>query len=73
MDVERLAEQIDRHRRALEVPPRPAPSPRGIPGGADLLVFRLRRLPEGEVARVLLRVVVLRYSSAGDHLATVKL
>src|ERR1051325_5174739 len=54
MNVERRPEQLDRHRRALEMPPRTTAPPWGIPRRARLLVLRLRRLPESEVLRVLL-------------------
>ena len=55
VDVDRrLAEQPQRHRRALDVPPGPARTDPGVPGG---LAF-LRRFPEHEVARVFLLVLV---------------
>src|SRR6185369_17423494 len=44
------------HRRALDVPARTADTPRSLPGGVLPL---LRRLPESEVARILLRGVRL--------------
>ena len=54
VDVQALAEQGHAHRRALDVPAGAAPSQAGVP--AD--VVRPHRLPEGEVASVLLGVVV---------------
>ena len=50
-----LAEQVERHRRALDVPARPARAPRRVPRG----LARLRRLPEREVDRAALRFVDL--------------
>ena len=46
-----------RHRRALDVPARPSPPPRSVPGG--VLPFLLR-LPEGEVERVALERALFR-------------
>src|SRR5450759_1415011 len=63
MDVERLAQVALAHRRALDVPARPAAAKRCLPGRAELLVLRLRFLPECEVADRLLVVLVL--SNAG--------
>ena len=48
MDVELLAEVIEGHRRALDVPSRPAIAPRALPRG----LARLGQLPEREVAVV---------------------
>ena len=48
MDVERRAEVLGRHGRALQVPAGPAGPPRRVPGGFP----RLGALPEGEVPRV---------------------
>ena len=45
VQIEALAEQIERHRRALDVPARPAGTPRRVPRG----LARLRGLPEHEV------------------------
>src|SRR5918999_5341774 len=47
VELELRAEMLFRHRGALDVPARPAPSPRRVPGGVLAL---LRRLPEGKVA-----------------------
>ncbi len=47
VDVERLPEVGSRHRRALQVPPRPATAPRRRPGR----LTGLGRLPQGEVPR----------------------
>ena len=52
MDVERRAEVLVRHRRALQVPAGTARPPRGRPGR----LARLGRLPQREVARVALGV-----------------
>jgi hypothetical protein len=49
VQVDLLAEVPQRHRRALNVPARPAGAPGAIPGG----LARLRALPEREVHRVL--------------------
>src|SRR5215217_8128786 len=72
VNVEGVAEQIERHCRALEVPPRSAASPWGIPGSLRLLVLRLCRLPQREVLRILLRVIVLCDARARTHLAAVE-
>ena len=55
VDVDRrLAEQPQRHRRALEMPPGPAGRIDEVPGRLAVL----GRLPQHEIARVLLGVVV---------------
>ena len=53
-----LADQVERHRRALEMPAGTAAAERRVPRGADRLVVGPRRLPEHEVAGVLLGVLV---------------
>ena len=53
VDVEGAAEVLLRHRRALDVPAGPAPSPRRGPRGRRRLGL-LVALPQGEVARVAL-------------------
>ena len=69
MDVEGLAEELRRHRRALDVPAGPAAAPRARPGRlASLLVLGRDRLPEREVHRVALARVDLD-ARAGDHVA----
>src|SRR5438477_12811874 len=52
VDLEHGAEELLGHHRALDVPPRTAPSPRRIPCG---VFARLVRLPEREVTRILLQ------------------
>src|SRR5207248_1515951 len=52
VDLERRPEDLLGHRRALDVPARPAASPRRVP--PRVLRLRLVRLPEREVALVLL-------------------
>jgi hypothetical protein len=47
VDVERLAEEVHRHRGALEVPAGAPFADRRLPGGLIVLL----RLPENEVAR----------------------
>src|SRR5436190_23194273 len=54
VDVERLAEVLHRHRRALDVPARAARADRGLPRG----LARFRALPEREVPDVVLAVLV---------------
>ena len=66
VDVEGLAEVPLRHRRALEVPARPAAAERGVPGGR-LRLAGLGGLPQREVAGVALGVVVDRAVGRGDH------
>src|SRR2546422_11152055 len=59
VDLEARTEELLRHRGALDVPARATAAPRRVPG--RVLAF-FRRLPEGEVARLLLErawVVVL--------------
>ena len=53
VQVEALAQQIERHGRALDVPARPAAAPRRVPRR----LARLGRLPEREVDRAALRLV----------------
>src|SRR4026208_718562 len=59
--AEMLADQLERHGGAFEMPSGPAPPEWGIPGGLHFLVFRPRRLPDGEVPHIPLGVFV-----AGD-------
>src|SRR4030095_13800464 len=56
MDLEDRAEQLLRHRRALDVPAGTPTTPRRVP---PRVLLRLVRLPEREVARVLLARVRL--------------
>ena len=56
VDLEHRPERVLGHRRALDVPARPAATPRRVPGG---VLARLVRLPEREVARILLERVRL--------------
>ena len=49
VDVERFAQKMRGHRRALDVPSRPALAPRAVP---RRLVGRLLRLPKTEIERV---------------------
>src|SRR5262249_37504487 len=51
VDLELLPEELLRHHRALDVPAGAAAAPRGFPPG---VLSRFVRLPEGEVARILL-------------------
>src|SRR5581483_5863138 len=55
------------HRRALEVPPRTPAPPGRVPGRPGPLILRLGRLPEREVAHILLVVVVRRHPSPGTY------
>src|SRR3954469_15463878 len=57
VDLERRPEDLLDHRRALDVPAWPAPAPRRLP--PRVLRRGLVRLPEREVARVLLERVRL--------------
>ena len=56
VDLERRAEQLLGHHRALDVPAGPAASPRRVP---RRVLARLVRLPQREVARILLARVRL--------------
>src|SRR3954471_15129895 len=72
MNVESLAEQLDRHRRTFEMPAGPPTAPRRVPRRARHLVVRCRRLPQGEVLSVLLRIIVLRHPGARLQLTLVQ-
>eukprot|EP00967_Tisochrysis_lutea_P094350 scaffold137143_cov27-Tisochrysis_lutea.AAC.2 len=50
MHVHVVPQQLRRHDRALNVPPRPAATPRALPSG----LARLARLPQREIARAAL-------------------
>src|SRR5581483_4104916 len=56
VDLEDRAEELLRHRRALDVPARPAGPPRRLP---ERVLALLVRLPEREVARILLQLALL--------------
>ncbi len=64
MHVERFAQLGDAHYRALEMPTRPTTAPGRVPRGFDLLVLSRCCLPQREVARVLLVVLVVRNACA---------
>ncbi len=64
VDVERVAEMLASHRRALQMPARAAESPWRLPGGAGALILGLGRLPEGKVSYVFLVIVVRRDAGA---------
>src|SRR5439155_13532981 len=53
--IERLAQVLHRHRRALDMPAGTTASDRSIPGG---LFWFVRRFPQSKVARVFLLVLV---------------
>src|SRR5262249_39003013 len=63
VDVERRADQLHRHGRALDGPAGPALAPRAVPGR----LAGLGRLPQREVAGVALLVADLD-AGAGGHL-----
>src|SRR5207244_2452852 len=60
------AHRLKRHRRAFEMPPRAAAAEGSVPGGPHSLVPLVGLLPEGEVARIVLGILVARH--AGTHL-----
>src|SRR5258708_38615938 len=64
VDVEPLAQERHRHRRAFDMPPREARAPRA---GPDLKAVLAGRLPQCEVARVALSGVDLAPGS-GEQL-----
>src|SRR6185437_4825477 len=55
MQIEVLAQELYRHRRALDVPPRPPPAPRRVPRG----LAGLGLLPEHEIQWIALALVDL--------------
>jgi class 3 adenylate cyclase len=63
VDVESLAEDLERHRGALDVPTRPAGTPRRRPFG----LARFRGLPEREVERAALLFVDLDARTRTDE------
>ena len=53
--------------------PAGAPSAPGrVPGGAACFIFRLGRLPQRKILRVLFRIVVLDHARASPYLASVE-
>src|SRR5688500_1849569 len=72
VQVERLPQILHRHRGALEVPSRTAASPWRIPRSAGSFVLGLHSLPEREILRVLLRVIVLGDPGAGPDLPRIE-
>src|SRR5260370_19709551 len=72
VDVERLAEKVLAHRRALDVPAGASGPKRRVPGRPQLVVARLRPFPQSEVARRLLLIFVLDHSRAGAQAAAVE-
>src|SRR5690242_21864676 len=64
LDVAALRDLRERHRRAFEMPPGPAAAERRIPGSPDGFVFGIGFLPEREVARVALCVLIARHPRA---------
>ena len=75
VDAQPAADELERHRGALDMPARTAAPEWRIPRRADRLVRRPRGLPEGEVARTLLGVLVGADALArpGSKLAPVEL
>ena len=67
VDVERFAQVVHRHRRALEVPARPARSPRRIPYRHRPVGAGVAALPEDEVSRVILVVLLIPRGPAGGR------
>src|SRR4029079_7591003 len=66
VDLERWSEQLLGEHRALDVPARPATPPGRVPRGVLTLLVRL---PEGEVARILLQRVRLLLLDLSGSLA----
>ena len=73
LDAEALPDLCQRHRGALEVPARTAAAEGGIPGRADLFVHGVGLLPEGEVARIVLGILITRHPRPDLELAAVEL
>ena len=69
MNIEALAEVLHRHLRALDVPARAAGADLGLP----LRLARFRRLPQREVAGVVLVVLVHVHPRAVVHAGEVLL
>src|SRR5215472_102838 len=72
MYIERLSEILHRHGRALDVPAGPSPPERRVPGCAHSFVLGLRPLPEGEVCRGFLVVLVRGDSGSGPQTGPVE-
>src|SRR6266850_4414230 len=70
--TEALADLVERHRRTLEVPPRTPAAERRVPRGPDALVLGVGFLPQGEVARVFLGILVARHSRSDFDLALIE-
>ena len=69
VDVDgRRPQQPHGHRRALDVPARPARSTADVPGR----LARFRRLPEHEIAHILLRIRVGVHARAGLHAGVIE-
>src|SRR5262249_1711087 len=72
MDVERLSQILHGHRGALDVPAGPSSPKWGGPGRAHAFVLRLGSLPEGEVSRGLLVVLVRGHSGTWPQAGSVE-
>ena len=70
VDVERLAEVLRAHRGALDVPAGAAGAPRGVP--LHVAVVLVPRLPQREVADVVLGVLVVGDADRGAHAGAVE-
>ena len=68
VDVERLAQVADRHARALDVPARPGLAPGRLPEDAGLQFGQRGAFEQGEVAGVVLLVVVVGRRRLAPHL-----
>src|SRR5262249_9163249 len=67
-------DQLQGHCGALDVPTRAPPAERSVPCRTHRFIFRLGRLPQNEVPRILLRVLVCGDALAGTglELATIE-
>src|SRR5579872_7102356 len=67
MYIERRAEELNRHHRALDMPPRPPRSDHRIPRWFT----RLRSLPQRKIASIILLVLIHLNPRARNHTAEI--
>ncbi len=65
MQIKALAKILGRHRRTLDMPPWPAPPPRGIPRHIAILLIPC--FPQGEVGNILLLIFIVLNPRPGSQ------